>query len=229
MDFFIDAEGKGRKIELKRDLLQDHRELAGENRRMLEKAGVKMIEVLGSVGTGKTSLIQQLAATWKREHRILVINGDLATTIDQERILACGVEALQINTGKECHLDALTLKGVLEQLDLGSVDLILVENVGNLICPVDFPLGAQRRLLVVSVTEGPYVALKHPAVFMEIEDVAINKVDLAPVLEVDVEALIGDIRKIRPGARVFPVSCRDQRGIKELAAALMLDPGQNSR
>ncbi|MEW5920131.1 MAG: hydrogenase nickel incorporation protein HypB [Bacillota bacterium] len=221
MGTFIDGRGNFKEIELKQDLLQDHWTLAAANRRRLDRFGVKMIEFMGSVGTGKTSLIQQLVHRLKNDYSITVINGDLATTIDQERILACGVDALQINTGKECHLDAATLKGVLERLDLEQTDLILVENVGNLICPVDFPLGAHRRLLVISVTEGPYVALKHPTVFMEMEYVAVNKIDLAPVMDVDLTALVRDIMAIRPATRVFPVSCKEQKGIGELAAALV--------
>ena len=204
-----------------KDLFKDHRTLAEANRSRLDQYKVKMIDIMGSVGTGKTSLIQRLVSRLKKDYRIVVINGDLATTIDQERVRACGVDAFQINTGRECHLDAGMLRAVLEQIDLEQTDLILVENVGNLICPVDFPLGAHRRLLVISVTEGPYVAKKHPAIFMEMEFVAINKIDLASVMEVDVSGLVGDIRAIRANTKVFPVSCREQKGLDELATALL--------
>jgi len=211
----------GNEIIIGKDLLRDQRTLAEANRSRLDQYKVKMIDIMGSVGTGKTSLIQRLVSRLKKDYRIVVINGDLATTIDQERVRACGVDAFQINTGRGCHLDADMLRGVLEQINLEQTDLILVENVGNLICPVDFPLGAHRRLLVISVTEGPYVAKKHPAIFMEMEFVAINKIDLATVMDVDVNGLQQDILAIRANTRVFPVSCREQRGLNELATALL--------
>ncbi len=211
------------KIKIEKDLLLDQQMLAAENRRILDRFNVKMIDIMGSVGTGKTSLIQQVVKQLKSNYRIVVINGDLDTTIDQERIGSCGVDAYQINTGKECHLDAVTVRGMLKQINLEQTDLILVENVGNLICPVDFPLGAHRRLMVISVTEGPYVARKHPAVFMEMEYVAINKTDLAAVMNVDVGELIRDIKGIRVNARVYPISCRQQGGLGDLATALLED------
>ncbi len=217
---FIDNRGKIREITIARDILADQRQLAANNRTLLDSLGIKMIDIMGSVGTGKTSLVQQLIEHLKDKYRIVVLNGDLSTTIDQERVMQYGVEAVQVNTGKECHLDAAVVKGVFDKLELQDVDLIIVENVGNLICPVDFPLGSHRRLLVISVTEGPYVAVKHPYIFAEIDCVAINKIDVAPVMEIDVAQITRDIKSINANTRIYPLSCKEGTGIKELVTEL---------
>lgn len=194
--------------------------MAEENRRLLDSRGAKMIDLMGSVGTGKTSLLEQLVVRLKGEYRIAVLNADLATSIDRERILKLGVSAVQINTGKECHIDAAVVRKALEDMGPDAGNLILVENVGNLICPVDFPLGSHGRILVISVTEGPYIALKHPYVLAEMEYIVINKIDLSDQLAVNVSRLAGDVRMINADARIFPVSCLTGEGVAELLAAL---------
>jgi len=216
-----DSAGRVREIKLKMDFLKDHRELADSNRRTLDEHGVTMIDIMGSVGTGKTSLVEQLARHLKGRYRMLVLNGDLATTIDQDRVLQHGVEAIQINTGKECHLDAALVRSVLAHIDLDSFDLVLVENVGNLICPADFPLGSHKRVVVISATEGPYVVKKHPHVFAEMDFVVVNKMDLASIMGIDVPGMLQDLRLVNPHARVFPVSCREGTGITELIQELV--------
>ncbi|MBI2953493.1 MAG: hydrogenase nickel incorporation protein HypB [Chloroflexi bacterium] len=221
MDGLTDARGQTRQIELKMDFLRGHQELAEANRRLLDEHGVTMIDIMGSVGTGKTSLVEQLARRLKETYRMLVLNGDLATSIDQERVLRHGVEAVQVNTGKECHLDAGLVRTVLEGLDLRQLDLVLVENVGNLICPADFPLGSHRRVVVISATEGPFVVLKHPHVFAEMDFVVINKIDLAPVMGIDIEQLAKDLKVVNPLVEVFRTSCRDGTGIQELIEELI--------
>lgn len=225
MTRLTDAEGRVRELELKIDFLRDHREIAENNRKLLDEHGVIMIDIMGSVGTGKTSLVEQLARHLKGRCRIMVLNGDLATTIDQDRILQHGVEAIQVNTGKECHLDAALVRGVLERLDLDNLDLLLVENVGNLICPADFPLGSHKRVVVISATEGPYVVVKHPHVFAEMDYVVINKMDLAAIMGVDVPRLVDDLRLVNPLARVFQVSCREGTGVAELIEELVEETG----
>ncbi len=221
MSKLIDAKGTAREIQLKVDFLRDHAKMAEANRELLDQHGVTMIDIMGSVGTGKTSLVEQLVRNLKGRRRVVVLNGDLATTIDRDRILAHGVEALQVNTGKECHLDAALVRTVLDGLDLDQLDLVLVENVGNLICPADFPLGSHKRLIVVSVTEGPYVAVKHPHVFAEMDYVVINKIDLASVMDVDVSRLVRDLTTVNPHAKVFQTSCKDGTGIAELIEGLV--------
>jgi hydrogenase nickel incorporation protein HypB len=216
-----DATGAVREVQIGVDVLEDFRKLAEANRKRLDDHGVTMIDVMGSVGTGKTAFIEQLVQSLKETQRIVVLNGDLATTIDQDRILQHGVRAVQVNTGKECHLDAALVRTILDDLDLATLDLILVENVGNLICPADFPLGSHKRVVVISVTEGPYVAVKHPHVFAEMDFVIINKIDLAPVMGVEVSKLVEDLATVNPHARIFQTNCRDGTGIQELIWELL--------
>jgi len=216
-----DPGGQVREIALGVDVMADIRELAETNRRLLDQHNVRMIDVMGSVGTGKTALIEQNVHSLKGTKRIVVLNGDLATTIDQDRILQHGVSAIQVNTGKECHLDAALVRSVLDGLNLDDLDVIIVENVGNLICPADFPLGSHKRVVVISVTEGPYVALKHPHVFAEMDYAIINKIDLASIMEVDVSKLVRDLANVNPHMRIFQTSCRDGRGIQGLVIELI--------
>jgi len=216
-----DAAGAVREVQIGVDVLDDLRKLAEANRKLLDDHRVTMIDVMGSVGTGKTAFIEQLVQSLKEAQRIVVLNGDLATTIDQDRILQHGVDSIQVNTGKECHLDAALVRNILDGLDLATLDLILVENVGNLICPADFPLGSHRRVVVISVTEGPYVALKHPHVFAEMDYVIINKIDLASIMGVNISKLVQDLATVNPHARIFQTNCRDGTGIPELIRELV--------
>lgn len=204
-------------IELGRDFLREHDALAAANRNLLDQYGVTMIDVMGSVGAGKTSLIEALASCLGSELSMAVINGDLATTIDRDRILQHGVRAIQITTGRECHLDAGVIGTALAGLDLERLDLVVVENVGNLICPASFGLGAHRRMVVISVTEGPYVVVKHPHVFAGADWVTINKSDLAGAMNVDVAGLTAQLKDARRDVRVVVTSCRDGTGIADLA------------
>ena len=223
------ADGRVREVSIEVDILQDHRRFASENRALLDRHGLVMVDVMGSIGAGKTSVIEQLVCHLRNDRRIVVLNGDLATTIDQDRILRHGVDAIQVNTGRECHLDAPTVRSVLDRLDLESLDLVLVENVGNLICPADFPLGSDHRVVVTSVTEGPYVIEKHPHVFAEIDVVVVNKIDLASVMGVDVGKIAADVARVNPAARVFLTNARDGTGIPELAAEIAEARGGRGR
>jgi len=215
-------EGEIYDVELSEDLLKANHRLAEENRQFLHKNGVRAIDVMGAIGSGKTSLIEKMVQLLKAKHRIAVFKGDLTTTIDAELIARHGVETVAINTGKECHLDANLVKKALQKLDLKDIDLLLIENVGNLICPADFPLGSDKRVVVVSVTEGPYMVVKHPFIFMEADVVAVNKKDLAKAMGVDVKQLGKDVRMINPKAIVVATNCRTGEGVGEVAKALGL-------
>jgi hydrogenase nickel incorporation protein HypB len=177
---------------------------------------------MGSIGAGKTSLIEKMVEKLKTRYRIAVFKGDLTTTIDAEIISRHGVDVIAINTGKECHLDANLVHKALKRLNLKMVDLLFIENVGNLICPAEFPLGSEKRIVVISVTEGPYMVVKHPFIFMDADVVAINKVDLAEAMEVDVTKLGGDVKKINPKAAVVATNCRTGEGVNQVIAALKL-------
>ncbi|UCE58057.1 MAG: hydrogenase nickel incorporation protein HypB [Candidatus Bathyarchaeota archaeon] len=193
-----------------------------KNRELLEKNGVMTIDVMGSIGSGKTTLIEKLVQALRKEHRIAVFKGDLTTTIDAELIGRHGVEVVPINTGKECHLDANLVRKALKKINLEGIDLLFIENVGNLICPADFPLGSEKRVVIVSVTEGPYMVVKHPFIFMGADVAVINKKDLAQTMGVEIKNLRADVRNINPEAKVVATNSRSGEGVQEVIDALGL-------
>ena len=215
-------EGEVYDVELSEDLLEANQHLAEDNKKFLHKNGVRAIDVMGSIGSGKTSLIEKLVQMLKDRYKIAVFKGDLTTTIDAELIARHGVETVAINTGKECHLDANLVKKALQKLDLKKINLLFIENVGNLICPAEFPLGSDKRVVIVSVTEGPYMVVKHPFIFMEADVVAINKVDLAKPMDVDVEKLKRDVITVNPKIKTVATNCRTGEGVEDVVRALGL-------
>jgi len=215
-------EGEIYDVELSEDLLKENQRLAEENKRLLNANGARAVDVMGSIGSGKTSLIEKMVQLLKNRYQIAVFKGDLTTTIDAELIARHGVETVAINTGKECHLDANLVKKALQKLDLKRINLLFIENVGNLICPAEFPLGSDKRVVVVSVTEGPYMVVKHPFIFMEADVVTVNKVDLAKAMNVDVKKLEKDVKTINPNATVVATNCRTGEGVDGVAKALGL-------
>jgi len=215
-------EGEIYDIELEADLLKANEELAKKNRELLRKHGVTTIDIMGAIGSGKTTLIEKLVQALKKKYRIAVFKGDLTTTIDAELIGRHGVEVVPINTGKECHLDANLVGKALKKINLGGIDLLFIENVGNLICPADFPLGSEKRVVVISVTEGPYMVVKHPFIFMDADVTVINKKDLAQAMDVDVKRLKADVREVNPNVKVVATNGRSGEGVKEVVDALGL-------
>jgi hydrogenase nickel incorporation protein HypB len=209
-------------IELEEDLLNRNRELAEANRRTLDEHGVRGLDVLGSIGSGKTTLVTEMIKRLKGRMEVAVLAGDLTTMIDAERIEEQGVPVLQIHTGKECHLDANLVRKALAELDLDGVDLLMIENVGNLICPGEFPLGAHQRLVVVSVTEGPYTAVKHPFIFEDAQVAVMNKMDLAEAMAVSLDELAADLQRVKPGIKVVATNARAGEGVDEVLRALDL-------
>ena len=215
-------EGEIFDIELDVNILEANRKLATENKELLQKNDVKAIDVMGAIGSGKTSLIEKLVQNLKGKYKMAAFKGDLTTTIDAELIARHGVEVVPINTGKECHLDANLVKRALKRINLKNIDLLFIENVGNLICPAEFPLGSDKRIVVVSVTEGPYMVVKHPFIFMDADVVVINKLDLAQAMGVDVKKLEKDAKAINPEAKVVATNCRSGEGIIKVIDALEL-------
>ncbi len=216
------AEGEVFDIELEEDLLRKNRELAEGNRKLLDKHGVFAVDVMGSIGSGKTTLIGQMVRRLKGKRRIAALAGDLTTTIDADRIQAEGASVIEVNTGKECHLDANLVKKGIAELDLDEIDLLIIENVGNLICPGEFPLGAHKRMVIVSVTEGPYMVLKHPYIFMDADVVAINKTDLSEAMNVDPEKLEKDALRVKPSLKVVRTNGRTGEGVDGILEALSI-------
>lgn len=215
-------EGESLDIELNADLLRENERIAEENKRLLSKHGVVAIDIMGSVGSGKTTLIEQIVQRIKGKYKVAALDGDLNTTIDADLIGRHGVESIQINTGKECHLDANLVRKALMEMNLDKIDLLIIENVGNLICPSDFPLGSSKRIVVISVTEGPYMVLKHPLTFAGADIVVINKIDLAEAMEVDPNKLEKDAKKVKPELKVIKTILKVGKGVDEVIEALDL-------
>jgi len=204
------------------NILQVNKELAQKNKEMLHKHNVKAIDIMGSIGAGKTSLIEQLVQKLKQNYRIAVFKGDLTTTIDAERIGQHGVQVVTINTGRECHLDAHVVSKAVEKIDIKNIDLLIIENVGNLICPAEFPLGTDKRVVVISVTEGPYMILKHPFTFMNADVMAINKKDLAQTMKIDINQLENQAKEVKPNIKVAVTNALTGEGVEQLIKALEL-------
>lgn len=204
------------------DLSRRTSEEADELRAWLDEHEVRAVDLLGSVGSGKTSLVIELVQRLRGRLRIAVIAGDVTTRVDADRIEEHGVPVLQIQTGGMCHLDTDLVREALEHMDLDALDLVLIENVGNLICPGGFPLGAHQRVVVISVTEGPYAPRKHPVIFRQCEVAVINKIDLAEAMQVSVHQLMEDARRINPHLTVVPTNLRTGEGVEQVIAALAL-------
>jgi hydrogenase nickel incorporation protein HypB len=215
-------EGKVIEIKMDKNLFGKNDALVRENLKHLDEKGIYAVDVLGSIGSGKTSIIQQLVDHLKGKYRTAAITGDITTTIDADRIKEKGAHVLQINTDGGCHLDANMVKNALSVMELDELDLIFVENVGNLICPGGWPVGAHQRIVIVSVTEGPYMIVKHPYIFRDASVLAINKIDLADAMEVDADQLKRDALNIKPGIKVVFTNGRTGQGIPELIESLKL-------
>jgi len=210
-------------VDMERDILSENRRIAEENRKHLENQGIVAFDFLGAIGSGKTLIIERLVDILRAKgKRAAAVAGDVAGDDDYNRFVAHGIPAANINTGKECHLDAHLVDHALEDLPLDDIDYIFIENVGNLVCPVDFPVGAHKRVVVISVTEGDDMVRKHPAIFAFSDVVIINKVDLAQAMEVDPKILERDARRTNPGAKIIMMDARHGKGVDELVKALGL-------
>ncbi|MCQ5337187.1 MAG: hydrogenase nickel incorporation protein HypB [Candidatus Methanomethylicia archaeon] len=216
------SEGEALDIELEEDFLKANEKIANLNRKMFDRYNVKVFDIMGSIGSGKTTIIERLVEILKEKYRIGVIAGDTSTTIDAERISKYGVPSIQINTGKECHLDALMVRKAAKNLLRKNIDIIFIENVGNLICPADFPLGAHKRIVVVSVTEGEYMIKKKQDIFRVADIGVINKKDMAVYMGIDINSLVRDALEANPNIKVVVTSAKTGEGIRELINLLEL-------
>ena len=206
-----DVGRESRRIMVEEDILGRNNTLAAVNRRLLAHQGTFAVNMMSSPGSGKTTLLVRTLGALKGRP-VAVIEGDQQTDLDAKRIQATGVKAIQINTGKGCHLDAAMVGGALKQLPLNKGGLLFIENVGNLVCPASFDLGENRKVVVVSVTEGEDKPLKYPDMFAVADLVLVNKVDLLPHLEFDVKQLEANLERVRPGVMVLRVSARTGEG-----------------
>ncbi|HEY3345512.1 MAG TPA: hydrogenase nickel incorporation protein HypB [Anaerolineaceae bacterium] len=195
-------------------ILNANDQLAGQNRQVLNKAGIYAINLMASPGAGKTSLILQTIRGLTGSLRLGVIEGDTApVTIDADKVISAGMPAVQINTGGDCHLDAVMLAGGLAQLPLVGLDFLIVENVGNLVCPAAFQLGTHANVLIASVPEGDDKPYKYPNIYRGIDALILNKMDLMPYVHFDLEYFRKGVEMLNPGVQFFPVSCQTGEGI----------------
>ena len=201
------------KIDLKQPILDKNDRLAADNRALFKEKGVFVLDLLASPGSGKTSTILATIEALRDEYNIAVIEGDIASNVDAARISAQGIAAVQINTGGACHLESDMIRRAVDALDLDNLDLIIVENVGNLVCPTDFDLGEGAKVMILSVPEGDDKPLKYPHIFAEADVCVINKTDLAPYLNTDIETLKSNALKVNHHLQVFEVSATKGDGM----------------
>jgi len=208
------------RVSVVEDILSANDRLAAANRVRLDEAGVFAINLMASPGAGKTSLITRTVEALLPEFSIAAVDGDIATTIDADRIAALGVPTVQINTGGACHLDAVMLQEALSRLHLEDLELLIVENVGNLVCPASFDLGAHRNVLIASVPEGDDKPYKYPVMYRGVDVVLLNKIDVFDAFDFDVDYFRRGLEALNPGLTFLPLSCKTGEGVAEWLAWL---------
>ena len=199
------------------DIFTENDVRAAENRALFDDHGVTAINVMSSPGSGKTALLRHALEDLRGKVRVGVIEGDIETPLDAERLEGFGAQISLLNTGNgfggECHLDAPMISSALRGLDLAELDLVFIENVGNLVCPSEFEVGEHRKMMVYAVTEGEDKPLKYPVMFRSVEAVAVNKIDLLPYLDFDMDLFLANLRTVNPDAKVFEVSAKTGEGL----------------
>lgn len=201
-------------IEVEQDIIQVNDKLASENRKKFEEKDIFAVDLVGAVGSGKTSLLETLID--EMDDKIGVIAGDILSKFDAKRIENKNVPVKGLNTGKECHLDAHLVEHALPDIPLDDISILFIENVGNLICPADFNLGAHVRTVIISVTEGDDTAEKHPMIFKGADMAIINKVDLAEAVGADADKMVEDVKTINPDIPVVKCSLKTGEGVDEI-------------
>ncbi len=196
-----------------KNILGENDRVAAENQALFREKNVYVLNLMGSPGAGKTSLLERTMERLKGRTRMAVIEGDLFTSRDADRIERHGVPVIQINTAGGCHLDAPMVQKVAKKLDLGALDLLLVENVGNLVCPAEFAVGEDEKAVVLSITEGDDKPMKYPLIFKESAIALLNKADLLPYCDFDMAAARDDIQTLHPGMDIIELSCTQDTGL----------------
>jgi len=208
-------------IKVLKDILSANEQIAERTRQLLDSKGVFAVNLMSSPGAGKTSLILETIRRLKGKTRIGVIEGDVSSSLDADTIGKESVPVIQINTGGECHLDANMLSSALSNMPLQDIELLLIENVGNLICPAEFTLGEHKKVLISSIPEGDDKPFKYPLMFHKADAVLINKIDLLPYLKFDTGGFSQAIRGINEKAEIFQISCATSQGIQEWVSWLL--------
>ena len=207
-------------IDLDKKILDKSERFAQENRELLDAHGVFMIDLLASPGAGKTSTIKATINALRESFNIAIIEGDIASNVDAVRIKEMGIPAVQINTGGSCHLEGDMINKALKVLDLENTDLIIIENVGNLVCPTDFYLGEDLKVMILSVPEGDDKPLKYPGIFQAAKAIILNKVDTLPVFDFDMPAFEERILNLNPQAPLFKIAATKENGVESWTAWL---------
>lgn len=203
------------KIPIVRRVLEANERIAEENRRLFHEADVLVVNLMSGPGAGKTSLLERTIPSLKDEYRFAVVEGDIQSTRDAERIASTGAPVVQINTGGACHLDGNMIREAVERLDLRAVDILVVENVGNLVCPAEFDVGEDFKVMLLSVPEGDDKPLKYPLIFHESTLLLLNKIDLLPYVACSVEKIREESLKINPHLEIMEISCRTGEGLDQ--------------
>jgi hydrogenase nickel incorporation protein HypB len=202
------------KISVVRDILEANDRIAQQNRDLFEENKLLVINLMSSPGAGKTSLLERSISALKKDLRIGVIEGDIQSSQDAERIAQTGIPVVQINTGGACHLDGNMIRDTFGEFSFKDLDLLVVENVGNLVCPAEFKVGEDFKAMILSVTEGDDKPAKYPLMFHESSVLLINKIDLLPYVDCSVEKIKEDALKINPDLDIFEISCKTGKGLE---------------
>ncbi|VBB05319.1 hydrogenase accessory protein hypb [Lucifera butyrica] len=201
------------KIEVKENILRENDRIAAGIRAELDRRGIFALNLLGSPGSGKTSLLENTLSSLRETVKLAVIEGDLFTSKDAIRLQKYNVPVIQINTGGGCHLDANMVRNAINTMELDNLELLIIENVGNLVCPAEFNIGEDAKATVLSITEGEDKPLKYPLIFKESVATIVNKIDLLPFTDFNLDATLEDIRSLNPHSSLLQVSCRTGEGL----------------
>jgi len=203
-----------KKLTIVENIMSANDQLAAQNRSLLDDANLFAVNMMASPGAGKTSIIEQTLKRLHKNIKVAVVDGDIATSIDADRASAAGATAVQINTGGECHLDSVMLSSALQKLmPLSGFDLLIVENVGNLVCPAAFQLGTHKSVLIASIPEGDDKPYKYPGMYADVDVLVINKIDLLPYIPFNMEYFQKGVEILSPNLESFPLSCMDGEGL----------------
>jgi hydrogenase nickel incorporation protein HypB len=204
-------------VAVEEKILEANRKIAAKNAELLKKHGIFSVDFLGAIGSGKTLIIERIIEKLKEKGISgAAIAGDVAGDDDYKRFSQYNIQAMALNTGKECHLDAHLISHSLEDMNLEEIDVLFIENIGNLVCPMDFPLGTDKRVVVISVTEGDDMVRKHPMIFGLADVIVINKIDLADIMEVDTQRITEDAKSVNPHTKMCLTDAKHGDGIDEL-------------
>ena len=203
------------KIKVVKNILDANNRIANENRKIFDEYGIFVINLMSSPGAGKTTFLEKIIPELKEKFNVGVIEGDIQNTYDAEKISKLDVPVVQINTGGACHIDGNMVKEALPDLPLEDIDILILENVGNLVCPAEFIIGEDLKIMMLSVTEGDDKPMKYPLMFKVSQALLINKIDLLEYVDFNIEKAINDAKKINPELEIFKISCKNEKGLDD--------------